>query len=133
MTERLSGDAPFMDRSTDKRSMREMSEFDLSSHPQQAPAFGMKGDPVVRNSSYVQGWLLVGSPASVVRQIKEYEAAGIPQLNVRFTVGRYDPDAGTPELFERSFGLFVDEVVPELSLEYFPQLVEADVRTSYRS
>ena len=133
LAELLSGDAPFMDRSTDARSLREMSEFDLTPHKQGPPVFGMKGDPVVRNSSYVQGWLLVGSPQSVIRQVKEYEARGIAQLNVRFTVGSYDPDRGTPEHFEQSFGLFLDQVVPELGMEYFPPVAKADVRAAYRT
>jgi alkanesulfonate monooxygenase SsuD/methylene tetrahydromethanopterin reductase-like flavin-dependent oxidoreductase (luciferase family) len=125
--------ARFMDRSTDTRSMREMAEFDLSPHKQGPSMFGMKGDPVVRNSSYVQGWLLVGSPESVIRQVKEYETREIPHLNVRFTVGAYDPDRGTPELFEQSFRLFLDEVVPKLRLEYFPPVAQADIRAAYRA
>ena len=132
LAELLSGAAPFMDRRTDTRSMREMSEFDLAPHKQSAPMFGLQGDPVVRNSSYVQGWLIVGSPESVLRQVREYEARGIAQLNVRFTVGAYDPDRGTPELFEQSFGLFLDQVVPKLGLEYFPPVAAADIRASYR-
>lgn len=131
LAEQLAGAAPFMDRSTDDRTMREMAEFQLSTHHRDAPMLGMKGDPVVRNSSYVQGWLLVGSPTTVGRQIKEYEALGIPHLNVRFTVGRHDPDLGTPEVFERSFGLFLDEVAPKLGLEFFPPVTEADVRAPY--
>jgi alkanesulfonate monooxygenase SsuD/methylene tetrahydromethanopterin reductase-like flavin-dependent oxidoreductase (luciferase family) len=133
LAEKLSGKAPFMDRSTDSRSMREMSEYDLSHSPAEASSFGMKSDPVVRNSSYVQGWLIVGDPASVVRQIKEYETVGIPQLNVRFTVGLYNPDLGTPAIFDRSFNLFVDEVVPQIGLEQFAPLADEDVRPAYRS
>jgi alkanesulfonate monooxygenase SsuD/methylene tetrahydromethanopterin reductase-like flavin-dependent oxidoreductase (luciferase family) len=133
LAELLSGAAPFMDRSTDTRSMREMAEFDLNPHKQAPPMFGMKGDPVVRNSSFVQGWLLVGSPESVIRQVKDYETRGIPHLNVRFTVGAYDPDRGTPGLFERSFRLFLDEVVPKLRLEYFPTVAQADIRAAYRA
>lgn len=133
LAELLSGDAPFMDRSTDTRTMRQMSEFDLTGHKQGPPVFGMKGDPVVRNSSYVQGWLLVGSPESVIRQVKEYESRGIPQLNVRFTVGAYNPDRGTPDIFEQSFALFLDQVVPNLSLEYFPPVADADIRADYRA
>lgn len=133
LAEKLSGKAPFMDRSTDSRSMREMSEYDLSHSPAEASSFGMKSDPVVRNSSYVQGWLIVGDPASVVRQIKEYETVGIPQLNVRFTVGLYNPDLGTRAIFDRSFNLFVDEVVPQIGLEQFAPLADEDVRPAYRS
>jgi len=133
LAEKLSGKAPFMDRSTDSRSMREMSEYDLSHSPAEASSFGMKSDPVVRNSSYVQGWLIVGDPASVVRQIKEYETVGIPQLNVRFTVGLYNPDLGTRAIFDRSFNLFVDEVVPQIGLEQFAPLANEDVRPAYRS
>jgi alkanesulfonate monooxygenase SsuD/methylene tetrahydromethanopterin reductase-like flavin-dependent oxidoreductase (luciferase family) len=133
LAEKLSGRAPFMDRSTDGRSMREMADYDLSKHVFTPPAFGTKVDPVVKNSSYVQGWLIVGSPESVVRQIKEYEALNIPQLNVRFTVGLFDPERGTPKDFEASFQLFLDEVVTRLSLQQFPAVDPTEVRAAYRT
>ncbi|HLL69390.1 MAG TPA: LLM class flavin-dependent oxidoreductase [Micromonosporaceae bacterium] len=133
LAERLSGDAPFMDRTTDGRSMREMADFDLSTHQFQPPVFGSKGDPIVRNSTYVQGWLIVGDPSSVTTQIKQYEAVGIPHLNVRFTVGRFDPDRGTPDLFERSFALFLEEVAPQLELSFFAPIADDEVRPAYRT
>ena len=132
LAEKLSGRAPFMDRSTDGRSMREMAEYDLTRHAFTPAAFGTKIEPVVRNSSYVQGWLMVGSPESVARQIKEYETLDIPQLNVRFTVGLFDPDRGTPQAFERSFQLFLDEVVTRVALQQFPAVSQAEVRAPYR-
>lgn len=133
LAEELSGDAPFMDRSTDGRSMREMAEFDLSAHQFEPAVFGAKGDPIVRNSTFVQAWLIVGDPSSVVSQIKQYGSLGIPHLNVRFTVGRYDPDRGTPELIERSFALFLDAVVPQLGLENFAPVSPEEVRPAYRA
>jgi alkanesulfonate monooxygenase SsuD/methylene tetrahydromethanopterin reductase-like flavin-dependent oxidoreductase (luciferase family) len=128
LAERLSGDAPFMDRTNDSRSMREMADFDLSAYDSPPPSFNMTGDPIIRNSTYVQGWLIVGSPESVLRQVQDYDAKGIPQLNVRFTVGPYDPESGTPGVFERSFELFLTEVVPRLRLERFTDVPASEVR-----
>jgi alkanesulfonate monooxygenase SsuD/methylene tetrahydromethanopterin reductase-like flavin-dependent oxidoreductase (luciferase family) len=134
LAEKLSGKAPFMDRSTDQRSMREMADYDLSGAEFVAAGPGRPGvDPVIRNSTYVQGWLIVGDPDSVARQLKEYDTLGIPQLNVRFTVGRYDPDLGTPEVFARSFDLFLSDVLPQVTAERFAAPDATEVRPTYRS
>jgi alkanesulfonate monooxygenase SsuD/methylene tetrahydromethanopterin reductase-like flavin-dependent oxidoreductase (luciferase family) len=132
IAERLAGRAPFLDRKVDARSLREMGEAELTPEQALTPLFGGPGDPVVRNSCYVQGFMLVGSPDTVVTRMKEYESVGIPHLNVRFTVGIYDPDLGTPDVFERSFSLFLDEVVPQLGLAYFPDPAPDEVREHYR-
>jgi alkanesulfonate monooxygenase SsuD/methylene tetrahydromethanopterin reductase-like flavin-dependent oxidoreductase (luciferase family) len=129
LAEKLSGGAPFMDRREDRRTMREMAEFDLTPYPSPPPTFDMRGDPVIRNSTYVQGWMIVGDPESVVKQIAAYDGLGIPQLNVRFTVGRYDSEAGTPEMFEESFNLFLEEVAPRLALQQFAPLSPAEMRS----
>jgi alkanesulfonate monooxygenase SsuD/methylene tetrahydromethanopterin reductase-like flavin-dependent oxidoreductase (luciferase family) len=131
LAEKLSGNAPFMDRTSDNRSMREMAAYDLSDAPYAASAFGMKGDPVVRNSSYVQGWLIVGDPDSVTRQLKEYETLDIPHVNLRYTVGRYDPDLGTPGDFDRSFDLFLGSVMPQLDTQQYPALRKDEIRAAY--
>jgi alkanesulfonate monooxygenase SsuD/methylene tetrahydromethanopterin reductase-like flavin-dependent oxidoreductase (luciferase family) len=132
IAERLTGRAPFLNREVDSRTLREMGEAELTPEQALTPLFGGPGDPLIRNSCYVQGFMLIGSPTTVATGIKEYESVGIPHLNVRFTVGIYDPDRGTPALFEQSFSLFLDEVVPQLGLSYFPDLSEAEIREQNR-
>ncbi|QCX82756.1 Limonene 1,2-monooxygenase (plasmid) [Streptomyces sp. YIM 121038] len=51
--------------------------------------------------------MLVGDPASVVRQIRAYEGAGIRHLALLFHYGFMDPDTS-----DRSLRLFLDEVLP---------------------
>jgi alkanesulfonate monooxygenase SsuD/methylene tetrahydromethanopterin reductase-like flavin-dependent oxidoreductase (luciferase family) len=66
---------------------------------------------------------MVGAPASIVSQIREYEQSGILHLHARFTVG-----AGNFDDMRRSFRLFVDACAPELNLQSFPAPTGAELR-----
>ncbi|MEU4245354.1 LLM class flavin-dependent oxidoreductase [Actinoplanes sp. NPDC026619] len=118
--ELMAGRNPMMDRSSDTRSLRELSEVDLSD-----PA--AVRDPANRNAVHVQSWIIAGTPDTVVRQINEYEKAGVPQLLTRFTVGAYNPaEIGA------SFRLFVDEVMPQINATRFPELRDDEIRPEHR-
>ena len=117
--EALTGMNPMMDRSADKRSLRE-----LAAVSDDAIADG--SDPLPRNPNWVHSWLLVGTPDSVAAQIKEYEAAGFEHLNVRFTAGMARPD-----IVNRSFSLFVDKVLPLIGNELFPPLRDEEVESEH--
>ncbi|WP_375423730.1 LLM class flavin-dependent oxidoreductase [uncultured Friedmanniella sp.] len=131
LAERTMGRAFWMDRSLDSRTMRQMAEEDLSAvDPERLglPVPGPKKDPFIANSIFAQSWLFVGAPDTVARQLKEYEAAGIEHVNVRTTVGMYDP-----ELMTRMHRLLVDEVFPQVGVRPFPALTTDEVRPAYRS
>jgi alkanesulfonate monooxygenase SsuD/methylene tetrahydromethanopterin reductase-like flavin-dependent oxidoreductase (luciferase family) len=68
---------------------------------------------------------MVGAPASIISQIREYERNGILHLHARFTVG-----AGNFDDMRRSFRLFVDACAPELNLQSFPVPTGAELRVS---
>jgi alkanesulfonate monooxygenase SsuD/methylene tetrahydromethanopterin reductase-like flavin-dependent oxidoreductase (luciferase family) len=103
--ERLAGRSPLIDRSKDPRSLRELS---------QVPLDEVARDLFPRNVLHVRGWMTVGTPDSVTTQLRAYVEQGVRHLNTRFTVGTYNPD-----LVQRSFDLFVDEVLPALEPELF--------------
>ena len=129
LAEQMMGRTFWMDRSADSRSMRQMAETDLSGEDPAvlgAPVPGPKKNPFIANSVFAQSWLIVGSPDTVARQIKEYEAIGIDHLNVRTTVGAFDP-----ELMTRMHRLMIDEVLPVVGSQSFPALLPAEVRDVY--
>ena len=68
---------------------------------------------------------MVGAPASIISQIREYEQNGILHLHARFTVG-----AGNFDDMRRSFRLFVAACAPELNLQSFPVPNGAELRVS---
>ena len=103
--ERMAGRSPLIDRSKDPRSLRELS---------QVPLDEVARDLFPRNVLHVRGWMTVGTPDSVTTQLRAYVEQGVRHLNTRFTVGTYNPD-----LVQRSFDLFVDEVLPALEPELF--------------
>ncbi|NAZ82256.1 LLM class flavin-dependent oxidoreductase [Kineococcus sp. R8] len=128
LAEQMMGRTFWVDRNADGRSMREMAETDLSGHDPAllgGPVPGPKKNPYVANSVFAQSWLLVGSPDTVARQIKEYEALGIGHLNVRTTVGAFEP-----ELMTRMHRLLLDEVLPKVGAERFPGLTPEEVRSA---
>ena len=57
---------------------------------------------------------IVGDPDSIVKELRAYEAAGVGQVQVRFTVG-----AGNHDDMRASFDLFVKECLPALEPESF--------------
>lgn len=107
LAEKMVGRNPLLQRGNDPRSLRELYHVDLDS-------VEGSNDPVRGAVEWVQGWVLAGSPDSVIRQIKAYGEAGIQHLHTRFTVGPYNPDA-----MWSTFRLFVDEVLPHIGLEQF--------------
>ena len=68
---------------------------------------------------------MVGAPASIISQIREYEQNGILHLHARFTVG-----AGNFDDMRQSFRLFVNACAPELNLQSFPVPTGAELRVS---
>jgi hypothetical protein len=55
-------------------------------------------------------------PSTVAADLAAYRAAGLPYLHARFIFGALDD----PDVFRRSFGLFVDEVIPRLGVDPIP-------------
>ena len=103
--EQMCGRGPMMDRSVDKRSLRELSRV---------PVTEIGSDPYPRNVAFVHGWMSVGTPDSVTAQLQEYADEGVRQVNTRFTVGTYNP-----QLVQRSFDMFVAHVMPALNPQLF--------------
>jgi alkanesulfonate monooxygenase SsuD/methylene tetrahydromethanopterin reductase-like flavin-dependent oxidoreductase (luciferase family) len=64
---------------------------------------------------WVQASAIIGSPESVARQFKEYEAAGVGHINARFVYGDFDADEAW-----RGFRLFADEVMPKIGAQTIP-------------
>ncbi len=78
---------------------------------------GLDGSDVAREArsyeEFIQAAWLVGSPETVLKGLKAYEAEGVPQMRLWFTFGPGCPH----EYFRRSFHLFVREVLPQLRPE----------------
>jgi alkanesulfonate monooxygenase SsuD/methylene tetrahydromethanopterin reductase-like flavin-dependent oxidoreductase (luciferase family) len=104
--EALVGRNPMIDRKEDKRSLREMALV---------AAEDVATDPYPRNAAWVNAWLIAGTPESVASQLRAYEDAGIPHINIRFNPGSADP-----RIVEHSFSLFLDGVLREVDLQQFP-------------
>lgn len=79
---------------------RRLSALDGSTSGREAESF----------EEFVQNAWLVGSPETVIKGLKAYEAAGIPQMRLWFTFGPGSPH----EAFRRSLQLFINEVMPAL-------------------
>ncbi|WP_375423712.1 LLM class flavin-dependent oxidoreductase [uncultured Friedmanniella sp.] len=129
LAESMMGRTFWMDRKNDDRTIRQMAEEDLSGIDAAQlglPVPGPKKDPHLANSIFAQSWLLAGSPDSIVRQLKEYEALGIGHLNVRTTVGAYNA-----ELMTRMHDLLVTEVLPAVGAQPFPTLEPTEIRTMH--
>lgn len=78
---------------------------------------GLDGADIAREAAsyeeFVQAAWLIGSPDTVLEELKAYEAAGVPAMRLWFTFG----PGCTHENFRRSFRMFIDEVLPQLSPE----------------
>jgi alkanesulfonate monooxygenase SsuD/methylene tetrahydromethanopterin reductase-like flavin-dependent oxidoreductase (luciferase family) len=119
--EALAGRNPMMDRSEDRRSLQELAKVD--------PASLRDGsEKYPRNVAHVRDWMLGGSPDSLIEQLRGYAASGLHQLNIRFTAGVADP-----VLVERSFDLFVREVLPHVGNELFPPLGDDEIDPAHLS
>jgi len=110
IAEALAGRNPMMDRSVDRRSLRELSKADLT------------GDPAPRNSRHVQEWMAGGTPDQLIETFRGYAAAGVEHVNIRFTAGTADP-----ALVAESYELFTREVLPNIGHELFPALRDDEV------
>lgn len=108
--EALAGLNPMMDRSTDRRSLQELSLANVAAEE----------DP--RNARHVQEWMSGGTPDELIETFREYAAAGIEHVNVRFAVGVSDP-----ALVAESFDLFTREVLPYIDQELFPPLHDDEI------
>jgi len=62
---------------------------------------------------FIKAAWLIGSPQTVLNELKAYEAAGVPQMRLWFTFG----PGSIHEAYKRSFRMFIDEVMPALSPE----------------
>jgi alkanesulfonate monooxygenase SsuD/methylene tetrahydromethanopterin reductase-like flavin-dependent oxidoreductase (luciferase family) len=114
--EALAGMNPMMDRSTDTRSLRELSKVDLAA------------EPSPRNAKHVQEWMAGGTPDQLIEQLRGYAASGVEHLNIRFTVGLSDP-----AVVAESFDLFVREVLPNVDSELFPALTDDEIEPVHLS
>jgi alkanesulfonate monooxygenase SsuD/methylene tetrahydromethanopterin reductase-like flavin-dependent oxidoreductase (luciferase family) len=77
-----------------------------------APAMGAPES----QTAFLRRTMIVGSPSTVAADLGAYRAAGLPHLHARFIFGALDD----PDVFRRSFGLFVDEVMPRLGVDPIP-------------
>jgi alkanesulfonate monooxygenase SsuD/methylene tetrahydromethanopterin reductase-like flavin-dependent oxidoreductase (luciferase family) len=99
--ERMMPFHPLMDRREDKRSFRQMQDDGLSEKP---------GTPVEKaNELVVRGWMVAGSPQTVIDVIKAHGDAGLKMVHTRFGFGPYNP-----ELWDRNYKMFVGSVLPHV-------------------
>ncbi|WP_404478063.1 LLM class flavin-dependent oxidoreductase [Novosphingobium sp. BL-52-GroH] len=98
---------PMMDRSGDPRTLRQMWDDGIS---------GKAGltEQEAKNSHAALGWYMVGSPDTLVDLFHQHADAGIEQVHTRFNAGMW-----APEFWDRSFRLFVDEVMPRIDAKSF--------------
>jgi alkanesulfonate monooxygenase SsuD/methylene tetrahydromethanopterin reductase-like flavin-dependent oxidoreductase (luciferase family) len=80
---------------------RRLAALDGATTSREANSF----DEFVRNA-----WI-VGSPDTVLQELKAYEEQSVPQMRMWFT---YGPGC-THEAFQRSLRLFIKEVLPALN------------------
>ncbi|WP_395396189.1 LLM class flavin-dependent oxidoreductase (plasmid) [Novosphingobium sp. BL-8A] len=115
--ETMGGRNPMLRRDQDGRSMRQMFEDGVAGRTDLNPM-------EAANSRFVQAWFIVGSPDSVTEQLLAHKRAGIAQVLTRFTVGVYNPP-----MWDASYGLFVEQCMPNLAPERFnpPSEVRAAV------
>jgi alkanesulfonate monooxygenase SsuD/methylene tetrahydromethanopterin reductase-like flavin-dependent oxidoreductase (luciferase family) len=90
---------------------------------------GLDGANIAREArsydEFIKAAWLIGSPDTVLKELKAYEAAGVPQMRLWFTFG----PGSIHEAYKRSFRMFIDEVMPALNPEpiWDPQAVGAVV------
>lgn len=113
--EALSGSSPMIDRSQDRRSLRELASVDPASLDD-----GTEKYP--RNVAYARAWLTAGSPDTLIKEFAHREAAGIQNFNIRFMAGMADP-----ELVNKEFDLFVREVLPHVGSSLYAELTPDEI------
>lgn len=98
---------PLMDTREDKRSFREMNRDALAGKP---------GTPVEKaNEVVVRGWMVAGSPQTVIDSIKAHAAAGFRMVHTRFGFGPYNP-----KLWASNHRMFVENVMPHIDCTPIP-------------
>lgn len=105
----------------DTRSFRELWE------DRSGPLPNIDRPPIIPKS-WVQCETIIGGVDSVVRQLKEYEAAGVEHMNFRFVYGDFAPD----EVW-RNFNLFTKEVMPKLNPQTLPPPRPEQIRPEHLS
>lgn len=72
---------------------------------------GVSGDdPAAFRKSFVEGATIVGSPATFIDKLKQYEDAGIRHVALHMNFG-----AMRPEVTRKTLDLFIDKVMPKFS------------------
>lgn len=99
---------PMMRRANDPRPLRKMYEDGL------AKRSGLMEDEA-HNSEVALGRYMGGSPDTLVDLFRQHEAVGIEQVHTRFNAGTWNPEG-----WDRSFRLFVDEVMPRIDASTLP-------------
>lgn len=112
----MAGRNPLLNRSADSRSLRKMAEDALSNKE------GLT-EQEARNSKFVEAWIIAGGPETVAAELMAHAEAGIQQVHTRFTVGAYNPQA-----WDRSFKLFVEEVMPKIDARTFDEIDGDDIQ-----
>ncbi|MGW0808932.1 LLM class flavin-dependent oxidoreductase [Nonomuraea sp. NPDC002799] len=90
-----------------------------------APAMGMPEN----QTAFLHRTAIVGGPETVAAKLAEYDKAGLSHTHARFVFGALDD----PEVFRRSFRLFVQEVMPRLGVDTIPGPHPEQVRPEYRN
>ncbi|MEU9734757.1 LLM class flavin-dependent oxidoreductase [Streptomyces sp. NPDC048002] len=90
-----------------------------------APAMGMPESL----PAYLRRMFVIGSPETVAGELAAYEKAGLSHLHARFIFG----DLDVPDVFQRSFRLFTQEVMPRLGVDVIPGPSAAQVRPEFRN
>lgn len=116
--ETMGGMNPLLRRDLDQRTLRQM-------HADATSGKTGLSEQELKNNGFVRGWFIVGSPDTVAAELKAHEDAGIRNVLTRFTIGMYNPP-----MWDLSFRLFVDEVMPVLSPQSFAPPSGAQVQSA---
>lgn len=112
---------PTMRRDGDNRTIRQMHEDGLRGKP------GMS-EQEIHNSRAALAWYMVGSPDTIIEQFHRHKEAGIEQVHTRFNTGMWNPEG-----WQRSYRLFVEEVMPRIGAETFPSLTDEEIQAPVRA
>ena len=113
--ERMMPFHPLMDRREDKRSFRQMQIDSLDGKP---------GTPVEKaNEIVVRGWMVAGSPQTVIDTIKAHGDAGIGMVHTRFGFGPYNPP-----VWDKNYKMFVEQVLPHVDCKPIPPPGSAEIQ-----
>jgi alkanesulfonate monooxygenase SsuD/methylene tetrahydromethanopterin reductase-like flavin-dependent oxidoreductase (luciferase family) len=109
---------PLIDRREDKRPYAQMHADSIAERP---------GTPVEKaNETIVRGWMVAGNPQTVIDMLNAHAAAGFEMVHTRFGFGAYNPD-----LWDRSYRMFVENVLPHVDCTPIPKPerheIQADV------